>query len=206
MIDNAKSVEIYDSLSRPPKEALKQIKGGRLQGMSDITPQWRYKAMTEKFGLCGIGWKYTIDKQWTEPGSDGQTMCFANVSVYVKDGDKWSDPIPGTGGSMIVEKEKSGLHTNDEGYKMCVTDALSVAMKYLGVAAAIYAGLWDGSEYKDGGGVNEVLEQWADYITSAADMADLQAKFSEAWSNYKGDTEAQRYITDIKDKRKKELQ
>lgn len=206
MIDNAKSMEIYDALSRPPKEALKQIGGGRLKGMSDINPQWRYKAMTERFGLCGIGWKYTIDKQWTEQGADGQVMAFANVSVYIRDGDRWSDPVPGTGGSMIVEKEKSGLYTNDEGFKMAVTDALSVAMKYLGVAAAVYAGLWDGSKYRDDkGAVNTVLRDWGAYIESADSMADLQAKFKEAWNNYNGDTEAQRYLTDIKDTKKKEL-
>ena len=32
---------------------------------------------------------------------------------------------------------------------MALTDALSVAMKQLGVAAKIYEGLWDGSKYRD---------------------------------------------------------
>jgi hypothetical protein len=43
------------------------------------------------------------------------------------------------------------MHSNDEGYKMAITDALSVAMKSLGVAADIYMGLWDGSKYKQTG-------------------------------------------------------
>ena len=48
---------------------------------------------------------------------------------------------------MLVEKEKAGLHFNDEAYKMAETDALSVAMKALGVGANIYSGMSDGSKY-----------------------------------------------------------
>ena len=32
---------------------------------------------------------------------------------------------------------------------MAVTDALSVALKSLGVASAVYEGLWDGSKYRE---------------------------------------------------------
>jgi hypothetical protein len=49
---------IWDALAKPPKEALKTIKGGRLSGMTDVNPQWRYKAVTDVFGPCGVGWKY----------------------------------------------------------------------------------------------------------------------------------------------------
>ena len=50
---------------------------------------------------------------------------------------------------MLVAQESSGLRASDEAYKMAITDALSVALKVLGVAADIYAGLWDGSKYLD---------------------------------------------------------
>ena len=50
---------------------------------------------------------------------------------------------------MLTEQEKAGLHVSDECFKMATTDALSVALKMLGVAADIYAGAWDGSRYKD---------------------------------------------------------
>ena len=49
---------------------------------------------------------------------------------------------------MLIAKEKAGLYTSDEAYKMAVTDALSVALKALGVAADIYLGNFDGSKYK----------------------------------------------------------
>ena len=143
------NMEIWNKLKTPPPDAMKSILGGRLRGKSDINPQWRYEAITEVFGTCGIGWKYTIDRLWTEAGSQEQVLCFALISFYHRLGSPeerdatWSDPIPGIGGSMLVEKEKEGLHSSDEGYKMAVTDALSVALKMVGVGADVYRGMME---------------------------------------------------------------
>jgi hypothetical protein len=120
-----------------------------MKGKSDINPQWRYQALTEEFGMCGVGWKYDVIRVWNEPGSDGQIFAFAEVLLFVKIDDVWSEGIPGYGGNMLVIKEKAGLHSSDEGYKMAITDALSVACKMLGVAADIYAGAWDGVQYRE---------------------------------------------------------
>lgn len=139
------NMELWDKVKQPPKEALKTISGGRLSGMTDISPQWRYQVLTEALGACGEGWWYEIDKTWTEDGPDGAKAVFVQVSLHIGDG----HPVPGIGGSMLIAKEKSGLHFSDEAYKMAVTDALSVAMKMVGVAADIYMGKWDGSKYKD---------------------------------------------------------
>ena len=147
MNENLKTWRLLD---RPPLSALKKIGGGRLAGKSDINPQWRYQAMTQVFGMCGIGWKYTIDKLWTEAGDNGERFAFAQVSVYtISPEGGWSDPIPATGGSMLVQREKSGLYNNDEAFKMATTDALGTALKMLGVAADVYMGNFDGSKYKD---------------------------------------------------------
>ena len=51
---------------------------------------------------------------------------------------EWSDAIQGTGGSSEVSMESKGAYVSDECYKMALTDALSVAMKALGVAADVY--------------------------------------------------------------------
>jgi hypothetical protein len=143
-------MDIWNAVCKPPATALKKIEAGRLRGKSDINPQWRYEAMTRLFGPCGAGWKYTIDRLWREEASADQHFAFAQVSVCFRiSGDKWSEPIQGVGGSMLVTKESSGLHSSDEGYKMAITDALGTAMKMLGVAADIYAGKWDGSKYAD---------------------------------------------------------
>ena len=143
------AVEIYKSLSRPPKEALREIQAGKLKGKTDINPQWRYKAMTETFGLVGCGWKYEIQKLWTEPGAGNEKLAFAQVAVYIKEAESWSEPIVGIGGSKLVQMEKGSAVSNDEGYKMAVTDAFSTALKMIGVAADIYAGLWNGTKYSE---------------------------------------------------------
>ena len=141
------NMELWEKLRRPPASALKKIGGGRLKGMTDIKPQWRYQAMTEQFGPCGIGWKYTIGNQWVGHSPDDQLMAFCNINLYIRVDGEWSDAIPGTGGSMLVAKEKTGMHANDEAYKMALTDALSVAMTRIGVASDIYMGQWTGSKY-----------------------------------------------------------
>lgn len=138
----------WDKMRTVPKSALKQIQAGRLKGMSDISPAWRLEIMTSVFGPCGIGWKYEVTKLSLEPAAQEQVVAFAEINLYVKDGEKWSSPIPGTGGSMFIVKEKMGLHVSDECFKMATTDALSVAMKALGVGADVYMGKWDGSKYK----------------------------------------------------------
>lgn len=131
------NLRFYEMLRNVPQEALKPIVAGRLKGKSDINPVWRIKAMTDAFGPCGIGWKYEIVKQWQEAYGQ-EVKSFTNINLYIKVNGEWSEPIPGTGGATIVEISKSGLYVNDEGYKMSLTDALSVSMKALGVAADIY--------------------------------------------------------------------
>ena len=131
-------MKIYEAVRAVPDTAKREIKGGRLVGRTDINPVWRIKALTEQFGPCGIGWKYTIDKCWVEPSPTKEIAAFVVISLYIKVNDVWSEPIPGTGGSMYVINEKSGLYTNDECYKMALTDAISVSCKSLGVGADVY--------------------------------------------------------------------
>ena len=141
------NMHYWNQLKTPPKEALKKITGGRLQGMYDVNPQFRYRVMTEVFGVCGIGWKYEVVRLWNEPAPEGQIFAWAEIKVQVKVNNEWGEPIPGIGGSMLIDKEKGGLYANDEAYKMAITDALSVALKMLGVAADVYAGMMDDTKY-----------------------------------------------------------
>ena len=131
------NLRFYELLRKVPDYALKQIGAGRLKGMSDINPVYRIKAMTEAFGPCGIGWKYVVTKQWLETYGQ-EVKAFCNIDLFIKVDGEWSDAIPGTGGSSLVAVERSGLYVSDEAYKMALTDALSVAMKSLGVAADVY--------------------------------------------------------------------
>jgi len=164
------NMHIWEEVKQPPKEALKKIPAGRLKGMSDISPQWRYQKATEIFGPCGVGWKYSIDKLWLEPAGD-EILAFAQISLFVKIEGDWSDPIPGIGGSHLTAMESRGPYNSNEAYKMAVTDALSVAFKVLGWGADIYLGRWDGMRYivipkKD---INE--EKVADWSSACEEAA-----------------------------------
>lgn len=139
------NLKIYDAVRSVPSNATKAIAGGRLKGMTDINPMWRIKTLTEQFGPCGIGWKYEVTRQELQPGANGEIAVFVNINLYIKKDGEWSEPIPGTGGSMFVTKEKTGLYTSDECYKMALTDAISVACKTLGFGADVY---WEADRTK----------------------------------------------------------
>lgn len=132
------NLKLYNDVRAVPKEALKEILGGKLKGKSDINPMWRIKTLTENFGPCGIGWYYEITNQWLEQGSNGEVAGFCNINLYYKYGEQWSRPIPGTGGSSFISKTKNGMEISDEVYKMALTDAISVACKALGFGADVY--------------------------------------------------------------------
>lgn len=142
------NLTIYNQVRTVPSEAKKPITGGRLKGMTDINPMWRIKKLTEVFGACGVGWKYEITNRQLVDGANGEIVAFIDINLYYIHEGIWSEPIPGTGGSSFVTKEKSGLYTSDECFKMALTDAISVAAKALGVGADVYFSS-DRSKYSD---------------------------------------------------------
>lgn len=146
MTDN---LSIYNKARQVPEEAKKSIVGGRLKGMTDINPMWRIKTLTELFGPVGKGWYYEILEENIEEGANGEKVAFTKINLYVKYENEWSKPIVGTGGSSFVAKEKSGLYTSDECFKMALTDAISVSCKALGVGADVYYAK-DRSKYDSG--------------------------------------------------------
>lgn len=140
------NMELYNSVRAVPKTAQKTISAGRLKGMTDINPMWRIQALTERFGPCGIGWKYEIIREWIEASPNTkEASAFMDINLYYKYNGEWSEAVPGTGGSTFISSEKSGLHMSDECYKMALTDAISVACKALGFGADVY---WDAGRSK----------------------------------------------------------
>ena len=147
------NLRFYEQMRNVPDHAKKTIRGGRLNNFTDINPVWRIKVMTEAFGPCGIGWKYEIVRQWNEAYGN-EVKSFTTINLYIKVDGQWSDAIPGTGGATLVEAKG---YVSDEGYKMSLTDALSVAMKSLGVAADIYFG--EDAQYDTKYAQQEYIEQ-----------------------------------------------
>lgn len=139
------NLTIYNEVRSVPDSAKRRIEAGRLKGKTDINPMWRIKALTEKFGPCGFGWKYVITDKRLEQGANSEVAAFLDIDLFVKADGVWSDAIPGTGGSAFVAKEKNGLYTSDECFKMALTDAISVACKALGFGADVY---WDADRSK----------------------------------------------------------
>ena len=172
------NMEIYEQLQTPPNDALKPIGFGNLKGKSDINPQWRYEALTNVFGACGVGWKFEVVDRFTQPVPTGELMVFVQVNLYIMDKESghWSEPIPGWGGDYLIKKDKKGIHGNDEAVKMATTDALGTAAKMLGVAADVYRGLI-------ANGVSDSKYARRDYVTQAAQNGAGQAKSAKP-SNY----------------------
>ena len=137
--------EKFSIMARPPQEALNTIQFGRLKGKSDINPQWRIEALTEVFGLCGVGWYFEVlGTTFVDVPATEEKMVYVTVAIYVKeDSGEWSKPVIGVGGDFVIIRDKNGLHGNDEAMQMAVTDGLGKAAKCLGIASDIYRGKYD---------------------------------------------------------------
>ena len=161
------NMELWKSFEKTADEAKKPIEAGRLKGFTDINPCWRFKRLTEVFGPVGIGWKYQICQCYTLPGADGVVSAFVDILLFYKYNGEWSEGIPGTGGSAFVAKERSGLYTSDECFKMALSDAIGTACKALGMSADIYFSK-DRSKYTTAQDTPEVkmetVEDAANYV------------------------------------------
>lgn len=140
-------MKIYNQLKTTDKEAQKKITGGRLNGFTDINPMFRIKKLTEVFGMYGEGWYFEIlNKQIVnggtivnDKGTFTEQKAFVDILLFVKlENGEWSKGAFGTGGASFVSNEKGGQYTNDECFKMALTDAIGGACKLFGMSADIY--------------------------------------------------------------------
>jgi len=175
-------MHIYNSLKNVPQQYKKTILAGRLKGMSDIKPQWRILKLTEMFGACGIGWRIQNLKFEYEKATDEEIVCNCHLDFSYKINDVWSEPIPATGGSKLLTKEKHGLYVSDEVEKMAYTDAISVATKMIGLAGEVYIGhdgkYGDKPENPSNNQANNNDLQWLNVI-------DKDKNFTKEWLNIK---------------------
>lgn len=177
------NLELYNKYKDVPSDALKAFNNGSFKG-TDINTMWRIRCLTEEFGPCGIGWYFDIIKQWTEDGADNEVMCFAEIKLYYQANGEWSKGISATGGSKIIQyfSSKDYVKTNDEGYKMAITDALGVACKYLGFGASVYWGN-DKTKYTDNDMPKKEEYKKPVYEKKAQPKAQLNVELNEA-ENY----------------------
>lgn len=148
-MDKQQSIELFRAQARPPESAIRPIEAGRLKRFSDINPQWRIEALTETYGLYGVGWFVQIkDTNTVDLPETQEKMLFLTLELYVRDWSipdeyKWFGPALGIGGDYLIVRDKNGVHGNDEAYAMAMTDALGKAAKLFGIANDIYRGKFD---------------------------------------------------------------
>lgn len=175
------NMEIYEKSREVPIEAQKQFSNGSFSG-TDINPMWRIKKLTELFGPCGIGWYYDIVSERPEVYG-GTVMAIVDINLYIKVDGEWSKPIYGTGGNTLVKETTKGLKPSDEGYKMALTDALSVACKALGIGADIYFSK-DRTKYSDEPSAPQAAPQRSPAIVCAdcgAPVIDAKRRDGSIW-------------------------
>lgn len=123
------NMRIYNAVREAPPSAIKKITGGSYgaAGLSDINPQWRIERMTEMFGPVGTGWTWEPVEVF-----ERENVLYGHVVVRYWVGDSWSQPIHGYGGTKFGGRDDSDI------YKSTITDAVSNALRFLGVGADVW--------------------------------------------------------------------
>jgi hypothetical protein len=128
-MNDTMNMRFYSAGRSVPQNAVKKISGGAYgkAGLSDINPQWRIERMTEMFGPCGIGWTWEPISEHVENG-----VLYIHVIVKYRENDEWSAPVHGYGGTKL------GILDDSDAYKSTVTDAISNALRFIGVGADVW--------------------------------------------------------------------
>jgi len=146
MTDN---LRIWDVLGKTDPKHTKSFKrAGGFSGTA-MRPIWMVKRLTEMFGPAGTGWG--MDKpEFQTVDAGGEVLVFCTVGLWYAEASgvvQTKHTVYGVGGDKVLGKNKHGPYTNDEAFKASYTDALSNAMKHIGVGADIHMGLFDDEKY-----------------------------------------------------------
>ena len=161
---NNENMRIWEALGKTDPAHTKQFtRAGGFKGTA-IKPMWANKQMTEFFGPCGIGWGMTEPTFNIEAAMD-EVMVYCTAGLWYIQGGTKHGPVYGVGGdkvlSQVLLKDDRGQkifdtaagryktypQSDDEAFKKAYTDALSNAMKFIGVAADVHMGLFDDNKY-----------------------------------------------------------
>lgn len=165
----SENTKYWDLLGRTDPAHTKSFKrAGGFSGTA-IKPMWAYRRMTEEFGAAGKGWGVGAPAFQVVP-AEGEILVYCTVEAWWKetdDGERHS--VFGVGGDRVLARRKDGTaFQDDEAFKKAFTDALTNALKLIGVGADVHMGMFDDNKY-----VNAMKEEFADppaKKTSAAQM------------------------------------
>lgn len=146
---------LWDKLGKTDPNHTKTFKrAGGFSGTA-IKPMWSYRRMTEEFGPCGIGWGINQPSFQVVPDpASGEILVYCTVAVWHGDRDS---VVFGVGGDKVAGKNKFGAFTDDEAFKKAFTDAVTNALKLIGVGADVHMGMFDDNKY-----VNTMKQEFAD--------------------------------------------
>lgn len=185
---SSENTALWDNLGRTdPKHTQQFTRGGGFKGTA-IKPMFSYRRMTEEFGPCGKGWGVGEPSFQIVPGPEGEMLVFCTASIWYRH-EEAECRVYGVGGDKAVGKNKYGLQTDDEAFKKAFTDAVTNALKLIGVGADVHMGLFDDNKY-----VNTMREEFAD--SPAPAPANTQTKSSSQlkkdgeWGKIKGELDA----------------
>jgi hypothetical protein len=148
------NTELWDKLGRTdPKHTKGFSRSGGFKGTA-IKPIWSFLRMTEEFGPCGVGWGINQPSFQVVP-CDGETLVYCTVSIWHGTHDRI---VFGVGGDKVATKRQSGAtFCDDEAFKKSFTDAITNALKLIGVGADVHMGLFEDSKY-----VAEMAKEFAE--------------------------------------------
>lgn len=143
MSDNT---QLWDKLGKTdPAHTKAFTRAGGFKGTA-IKPMWSYRRMTEEFGPCGKGWGIYAPAFQTVAAGD-EVLVYCTVSIWYE---KPEQIAFGVGGDKAVAKSSSGVRSDDEAFKKAYTDAVTNALKMIGVGADVHMGMFDDSKYVNG--------------------------------------------------------
>jgi hypothetical protein len=138
------NTDLWDCLGKTdPKHTKAFQRAGGFKGTA-IKPIYSYRRMTEEFGPCGQGWGINEPTFQVVQGHDGEVLVYCTTSIW--HGAR-ENVVFGVGGDKAVVKQSSGLRGDDEAFKKAFTDAITNALKSIGVGADVHMGLFDDSKY-----------------------------------------------------------
>lgn len=134
---------LWDKLGKTdPAHTKGFTRSGGFKGTA-IKPMWSYRRMTEEFGPCGQGWGICKPSFDVVPVGES-TMVYCTVSVWYEKPDQL---VFGVGGDMVAGKRGNHSMVDDEAFKKAFTDAITNALKLIGVGADVHMGMFDDSKY-----------------------------------------------------------
>lgn len=173
------NTDLWDKLGKTDPEHTKSFRrAGGFSGTA-IKPMWAYKRMTEEFGPCGKGWGVYEPSFQVVPGPEGEMLVFCTASIWYE---KPEQRAFGVGGDKAVGKNKHGLSSDDEAFKKAFTDAITNALKMIGVGADVHMGMFDDNKY-----VNTLRDEFAQANTKSSAALKRENSWEKVMEQFNSD-------------------